>query len=922
MTNNVTGKIGNNGNIVYDTGNEIHHGNQRVGTSATEIELLDDIPPPIGAGKTTAEHNVSDRARVSDTQAISSSIDKQQQQQQQQSNNYHTLSLNRAQPTAHVVYQDENDQQLGSAVDKLLQKYAPDAMPQHLPNKTTSRQPPAQSNISTAYDQPILSSFQTNTQPSATTAHNYSTVIRPNTGSLPQSPPQMNNNMQSSTYPRASNNYNNFQHNIPQPQQQQQQPQSKPAVTIKTKNNQVTQVVPGKLYTLDDDPLHLLFDKQNPVSSNSYPSVQQPSSFQSTFQPSANNQNIQDPLSSLFTNTSQRYPQQSGSITTDSNPNGMHPFDLGNLIKRVQEDYLREIQPFVSSVKFVEKDKEFGQNLNDIGFTTPVTVRKGFTRQADDILRRSFGTKGNQQKSANRYESNDYSDYDDDIRGIRTTDRQNPLKKFDSKQSFTSVTSASTHDSDYDDQNISLNTRKKRANVHDQGTSPPPKLRQTNTQSQVQRSSGTTATKFAKRISSGPRTSSPGSESSNSHDDYTATYNEHEPYASSRGNPSESIGAIATKSPLVQVGNAGARDRNTTSNQGQQRSEDIHPTPPTIRPPPNSQTLKRNDSQDSDISSRSDQVSESDDEPPPPPKPVTSAAAAPAPTARDAAANKPATGRDAVAAAGAPTARDAAASKPATGRDAVAAAGAPTARDAAASKPATGRDAVAAAGAPTARDAAASKPATGRDAVAAAGAPTARDAAASKPATGRDAVAAAGAPAPTARDAAASKPATGRDAVAAAGAPAPTARDAAASKPATGRDAVAAAGAPAPTARDAANNKPAGAPAPTARDAANNKPAGAPAPTARDAANNKPAGAPAPTARDAANNKPAGAPASTARDAAGATPAAASQGATGTAASTGSTRLFHTDGDNKGKRSIKDAPAAFGNKLKALFQRK
>ncbi len=36
----------------------------------------------------------------------------------------------------------------------------------------------------------------------------------------------------------------------------------------------------------------------------------------------------------------------------------------------------------------------------------------------------------------------------------------------------------------------------------------------------------------------------------------------------------------------------------------------------------------------------------------------------------------------------------------------------------------------------------------------------------------------------------------------------------------------------------------------------------------------------------------------------------------------GSTRFFQSDGNTKEKRSIKDAPAAFGNKIKSLFSRK
>jgi hypothetical protein len=121
MSNNGTGTIGNFGNLVYDSGNGGSSGRNRIGISATEIELLSDIPPSLGTGITTSGNNVSDQARVFNTQIPSSSIDQQKQQ-----NNYQTLSVDRGQAKSNVVYQGGNDQQLTSAVDKLLEKYAPE----------------------------------------------------------------------------------------------------------------------------------------------------------------------------------------------------------------------------------------------------------------------------------------------------------------------------------------------------------------------------------------------------------------------------------------------------------------------------------------------------------------------------------------------------------------------------------------------------------------------------------------------------------------------------------------------------------------------------------------------------------------------------------------------------------------------------
>ncbi len=351
------------------------------------------------------------------------------------------------------------------------------AIPQNLLNNSNNRRVPPQANVVTTRDQPPVSTFQTNAPPpssSSTAAHNYSTIIRPNTGQTPQTQTQNTNNKnirngQTSTSSRPTTNYDSFQHVVPplqQQQQQQQQPQL--SVPVKTKNGNHAQVVPGKLYTLNDDPLHLLYDRQNTVPINS----QQPT-FQTTFQPAS------QPSTVMYTNATQRYPHQSIPTTTNPNLNGIEPFDLGNLIKRVQQEYLREIQPFVSSVKFVEKDREYGQSLTDIGFITPVSVRKGFTRQADDILRRSFGRQDKPQPPPpDDDEYNTYSeDEEDDINQLHSSNRRHPLENMDSKQSFTSVTSASTNasSSDIDARYASLNKGNPKVQVHNQGTSPPRK---------------------------------------------------------------------------------------------------------------------------------------------------------------------------------------------------------------------------------------------------------------------------------------------------------------------------------------------------------------------------------------------------------------------------------------------------------------
>jgi len=121
MTSNAAGKTGNVGNVVYTSGNNASGGRKRIAVSATEIEFLNDIPPSIDAGKTNSRDNASVKAPRLDTQTSSSSINKQNQQ-----SNYQTLSANLKQPQSNVIYQNENNQELNYAVDKLLNKYAPE----------------------------------------------------------------------------------------------------------------------------------------------------------------------------------------------------------------------------------------------------------------------------------------------------------------------------------------------------------------------------------------------------------------------------------------------------------------------------------------------------------------------------------------------------------------------------------------------------------------------------------------------------------------------------------------------------------------------------------------------------------------------------------------------------------------------------
>ena len=120
MTNNGVGKVGNYANVIYDSGNDSTSGNKRIGISATDIELFNDIPPSFATGMPTSSNNATNQGYVYDTQRSSSNNNQTQQ------NNYQPLLAQREQPNSHVVYQDGHNEQLNSVVNKLLDKYAPE----------------------------------------------------------------------------------------------------------------------------------------------------------------------------------------------------------------------------------------------------------------------------------------------------------------------------------------------------------------------------------------------------------------------------------------------------------------------------------------------------------------------------------------------------------------------------------------------------------------------------------------------------------------------------------------------------------------------------------------------------------------------------------------------------------------------------
>ncbi|CAM4781913.1 unnamed protein product [Rotaria magnacalcarata] len=922
MTSNNIGNRGNTGNFVYDTDKITAGRNNRVGISATEIELFDDIPFASGRVVTNPSSNPSS------SQISSSSVNNQQQP-----NNYQILSFNREQPKSNGTSQDDNDKQLNSTVDKLLEKYAPDAIPKDTMDVSTTRQrqpPPPNPNATiVAHDPSSFSTFQP-------TANNYSTVIRPNTGQILQRNTVTNdtygNNKDTSiqTQPsRSVSSYDSFQHNAPTRQSEQKPPP--PHIPVKAKDGNIAQVVPGKLYTLADDPFHLLYDRQYSNTPNVTSFSQSKPSTQTTFQPSNHVETPQEHVTNVFANTSNRNAQKPTFRTTDDNYNGTQPFDLVNLIKNIQQDYHREIQPFVSSVKFVQKDSEFGQNVGNIDFATPVTVRQGFTGQADDILRRSFSRRAQKSQSASNQHHYDAIPVDD----LHESNRYPRFEKLDSRQPFSSATSVSPYNSDYEDE-IDHEPKK---NLHDQGTSPPAQFKQPKTKSQLKNPPATSkmsrtnpmatnkiesatlnkpiVTKLSRCIST-DRSSMASSEEDLSidEDDHPAKYNEHDHEHSSFAQPNTAEGTDTLVSHVPIKGSMPP----TTHKPELNATSVTHPRNP----------LKSLASDESlSYPSGSDQMSDSDYEnniPTSPAgvynvqqNPISTPGGRSASAPQTGSAAPPQTGRDAPPQTGKAVAPQATrGAPPQTGKDAApqATRGAP---------PQTGKDAPP----QTARGA---PPQTGKDAApqATRGAPlqTGKDAApqatrGAPPQTGKDAPpqTARGATPQTGRDA---PPQTGRDAApqATRGAPLQTGS---AAPPQTGRDV------PPQTGKDAAPQATRGAPPQTG--------SGAPLQAARGATPQTGRDAPPQTGSDAAPPAARGATPQTGRDAPAAQANArvtTAQGATPTArtttdnnarqavASSGSTRLFQSGNDSKfgQKRSLKDMPAAIGNRIKAVFHRK
>ena len=135
--------------------------------------------------------------------------------------------------------------------------------------------------------------------------------------------------------------------------------------------------------------------------------------------------------------------------------------------------------------------------------------------------------------------------------------------------------------------------------------------------------------KIARRVPAGERLSDSSDAATDSDDEAsTIKYNEHTPPAVKPPNPIAGADAIATSTPVVKPSEEVTRRRADEIASASQRSENIYPTPPTLRPGASNQTtpiasrstaVKTIAESDSDTvaeRSESENVSDSDDDKP------------------------------------------------------------------------------------------------------------------------------------------------------------------------------------------------------------------------------------------------------------------------------------------------------------------
>ncbi|CAF3214975.1 unnamed protein product [Rotaria sp. Silwood2] len=373
MANSTSSKLSMTGNVIYDSGNDRSTGKKRA------------VIPTGGV-------SVAERARLFGTQITTSSafknsnLSNQQEQRPPPHNNQSTKS--------NVKHHDRNYQSVKTNVDRRPRQDTSYSTSQRILN---NRQQPVQINGKKKHE-----------QPSTNDAHHYSTGTRTHTHSKHSSPSR-----------RPLTTHDRYRYDTP--------PKRRHNIISPTK---IT--ISGESYILDgkvyNDPYLNSYDEPNVPSYYQQPSYNIPYQSSNYFQP------IKDPLEELYMNSSQGYSQQQIPRKNYTNIDGIQPFELGNLIHRIQQDYMDNVRPYVSSIEYVENN----QNFADIGLITPATSRKDYTRRTNDLYRR-------------KVPSNHY-----DI--IETNDSY-PYRKRSSKYQS-------------DDNQHSSMQRKYRRRYHDQASSP------------------------------------------------------------------------------------------------------------------------------------------------------------------------------------------------------------------------------------------------------------------------------------------------------------------------------------------------------------------------------------------------------------------------------------------------------------------
>lgn len=151
----------------------------------------------------------------------------------------------------------------------------------------------------------------------------------------------------------------------------QREPQYYSTVTRSTDRPQQRPSAPSTYDTFQSKPKKkpppsnrtIISGEPQPFPENYYVSGKPLQTNSNYFQP------IRDPLEVLYPNSVQNYTQERIPMinhqTTD-NTNGMHSFDLGNLITRIQDDYLSNARPYVSSIEFIETELNPSNNRQSL----------------------------------------------------------------------------------------------------------------------------------------------------------------------------------------------------------------------------------------------------------------------------------------------------------------------------------------------------------------------------------------------------------------------------------------------------------------------------------------------------------------------------------------------------------------------------